>query len=149
MPVSSICNHNVATIHPDADLIEAAKRMREAHVGDLIVAEYREGREVPIGVLTDRDIVVEVVSKAVDPEKVTVSDAMSRDVVAVHDDNSIDHALQTMQRAGTRRLPVVDVSGKLIGVLAMDDVIDHLATQLTHIAGAIRTEQYIEAKTRP
>lgn len=149
MPVSSVCNHNVATIDADADITEAAKRMRETHVGDLVVTEYREGREVPIGVITDRDIVVEVVAKAVDADQVKVGDAMSREIVAVHDDNGIDYALQEMQRAGVRRVPVVDVGGKLIGVLSMDDVVDHLAAQLTHIAGAIRTEQQKEAQSRP
>ena len=149
MPVSSICNHNVATIDPEADMTEAAKRMREIHVGDLVVTQYQGGREVPIGVITDRDIVIEVIAKGVEPDQVKVGDAMSRDIVAVHDDNSIDFALKEMQRVGVRRLPVVDSGGKLIGVLAMDDVVDHLASQLTHIAGAIRTEQYIETKTRP
>jgi len=149
MPVSAVCNHNVATIDADADLIEAAKRMREGHVGDLVVAEYREGREVPIGVITDRDIVIEVVAKAVAADQVRVGDAMSQEIVAVHEDNSIDFALQEMKRAGVRRVPVVDATGKLTGVLAMDDVIDHLASQLTHIAGAIRTEQQKEAQGRP
>lgn len=149
MPVSAVCNHNVATIDADAGIAEAAKRMRETHVGDLVVTEYREGREIPIGVITDRDIVIEVVAKAVDADQVKVGDAMSREIVAVHDDNSIDYALQEMQRAGVRRLPVVDSTGKLTGVLSMDDVVDHLATQLTHIAGAIRTEQQKEAQARP
>jgi len=149
MPVSSVCNHNVATNDADAGITEAAKRMRETHVGGLVVTEYREGREIPIGVITDRDIVIEVVAKAVDAGQVKVGDAMSREIVAAHDDNSIDYALEEMQRAGVRRLPVVDSTGKLTGVLSMDDVVDHLATQLTHIAGAIRTEQQKEAQARP
>jgi predicted transcriptional regulator len=149
MPVDTICNHNVATIEADEDIIEAAKRMRQTHVGDLIVVENRDGRDVPIGVITDRDIVIQVVAKDVAPSTLKVADAMSRELITVRKDNGIDFALQKMQRAGVRRIPVVDRNGALSGVLAMDDVVDHLAAQLGYIAGAIRIEQRKETQTRP
>lgn len=149
MPVDSICNHNVATIDTDADMVEAARRMREAHVGDLVVVENREGHAFPVGMITDRDIVVEVVAKGIHPSEVKVGDAMSRDLLAVREDNGIDYALREMQRMGVRRVPVIDGHGGLTGVLAMDDVVDHLATQLNHIAGAIRIEQQKESEIRP
>lgn len=149
MPVSSICNHNVATIDADADMVEAAKRMREAHVGDLMVVEHRGGRVVPVGVITDRDIVIEVIAEGADPSEIKVGDAMSRELLTVHEDNGIEHALHEMRRMGVRRVPVVNAESELVGVLAMDDVVDHLATQLGHIAGAIRHEQQIEAESRP
>jgi len=149
MPVDTICNHNVATIEADEDIIEAARRMRQTHVGDLIVVETRDGRDVPIGVITDRDIVIQVVAKDVAPSTLKVADAMSRELITVRKDNGIDFALQKMQRAGVRRIPVVDQNGALSGVLAMDDVVDHLAAQLGYIAGAIRIEQRKETQTRP
>ena len=92
MTVGSICNHNVATVHRGVDIEQAAQLMRDEHVGDLIVIETREGRTVPIGVVTDRDIVVEVVAKGVDPTDVTVGDAMSSDLLSVHEDNGIEYA---------------------------------------------------------
>ena len=153
MSVGSICNHNVATIDVDADMVEAAKRMRGAHVGDLVVTDHREGHTIPIGMITDRDIVVEVVAKGVDPDQVKVGETMSRDLVAVHDDSSIEYAieyaLREMQRRGVRRVPVVNGSRELIGILAMDDAVGHLAVQFDHIAGAIRMEQYKESQARP
>ena len=149
MPVSTICNHNVATVDTSADMVEAAQRMRDAHVGDLVVTDDREGRTVPVGMLTDRDIVIEVVAKSVDPSQVTVGDAMSRELLSVREDNGIEYALREMQRMGVRRVPVVDSKGALSGVLAIDDVVDHLAVQLNHIAGVIRIEQQKETQTRP
>jgi predicted transcriptional regulator len=130
-------------------MIEAAKRMRDTHVGDLIVTENREGRVVPIGILTDRDIVIEVVAKGIDPNQVTVGDAMSTELLSVREDNGIEYALREMQRMGVRRVPVVNEKGELSGVLAIDDVLDHLAIQINHIAGAIRIERQKETQTRP
>ncbi|HEY5622275.1 MAG TPA: CBS domain-containing protein, partial [Gammaproteobacteria bacterium] len=128
---------------------QAAQLMRDEHVGDLIVIETREGRTVPIGVVTDRDIVVEVVAKGVDPTDVTVGDAMSSDLLSVHEDNGIEYALREMQRMGVRRVPVVNEKGALTGVLAIDDVLEHLALELTRIAGAIRIERDKEIQSRP
>jgi CBS domain-containing protein len=148
MTVRALCNHNVATIDRNAGVVDAAVRMREEHVGDLIVAEERKGRRVPVGILTDRDIVVAVVAKRVAANAVTVGDAMSAELLTVHEDNGVEHALREMRRAGVRRAPVVDASGSLIGVLSIDDVIDHLAVQLGHIADIIRVEQRAETEHR-
>jgi CBS domain-containing protein len=148
MPVSSICNYNVATIERDAGVVEAARRMRTQHVGDLIVVEEKTGGRVPVGILTDRDIVVAIVAKAASPSSVTVGDAMSVALITVNKDNGIEHALREMRRAGVRRAPVVDEDGLLVGVLSIDDVIDHLAVQLGHIADIIRMGQQSEVDLR-
>src|SRR5690606_40769917 len=103
MTVGTICNHNVATIDPDADITEVAERMRKEHVGDLIVAEFRDARLVPVGIITDRDIVVSVVAKKVDPSSLTARDVMSADLLTVREDNGIDFALREMRRYGVDR----------------------------------------------
>ncbi|HLF09661.1 MAG TPA: CBS domain-containing protein [Gammaproteobacteria bacterium] len=149
MSVSTVCNHNVATIDSDEDIVEAAVRMREAHVGDLIVVERRDGRAVPIGIITDRDIVVGIVAKKTQPALVKVGDAMSAELLTVHQDNGIEFALREMRRVGVRRVPVLGDNRELVGVLSIDDVIDHLAVQLGHIADIIRLEQQAETSTRP
>ncbi len=148
MSVSALCNHNVATIERNAGVTDAATRMRAEHVGDLIVVEVRGGQRVPIGILTDRDIVIAVVAKRVDASAVTVGDAMSAELLTVNEDNGVEHALREMRRAGVRRAPVVDVTGALMGVLSIDDVIDHLAVQLGHIADIIRLGQQTETDNR-
>lgn len=149
MAVAHVCNHNVATIGPEADVATAAARMREAHVGDLIVVEPRAGQRMPVGIVTDRDVVVGVVAKGVAPDEVTVGDVMSSDLLTVREDNGIEFALREMRRVGVRRAPVVGAGGELVGVLSIDDVVDHLATQLGHIADIIRLEQLTEMDTRP
>jgi CBS domain-containing protein len=148
MTVSAVCNFNVATIERDASAAEAAARMRTQHVGDLIVVEERAGGRVPVGILTDRDIVIAVVAKNVPASSVKVGDAMSGAPLTVHKDNGVEHALREMRRAGVRRAPVVDELGLLVGVLSIDDVIDHLAVQLGHIADIIRRGQQSEVDRR-
>src|SRR4029079_8428220 len=148
MTVRALCNHNVATIDRNSGVVDAAALMREQHVGDLIVVEERGGRRVPVGILTDRDIVVAVVAKRVAANDVTVGDAMTAELLTVREDNGVEHALREMRRVGVRRAPVVYGSGSPIGMLSIDDVIDHLAVQLGHIADIIRAGQRAETDHR-
>lgn len=149
MTVNTVCNHNVATIGADEGVVDAAARMREEHVGDLIVVARRGPVHVPVGILTDRDIVVAVVAKRVPAENVTVGDAMSSNLLTVRRDDALEGALREMRRLGVRRAPVVGSSGELVGVLTIDDVIQHLALQFGRLADLIRQEQAAEVRARP
>jgi CBS domain-containing protein len=149
MSVSEIFNPNVATIGAQEDIAEAAVLMRQEHVGDLIVVERRGNANVPVGILTDRDIVVGVVAKRVAPDAVTVGDTMTRELLTVREDASLEFALRQMRLHGVRRAPVVRANGDLVGVVAVDDLIQHLAVQLGRLADLIRLEQDAELRTRP
>jgi len=149
MTVGQVCNPNVATIRADQSVVDAATLMRQEHVGNLIIVESRRGASVPVGILTDRDIVVSVVAKRVAPDSVTVGDAMTRDLLTVRDDASLEFALHEMRRRGVRRVPVVRAaSGDLVGIVAADDIIQHLAVQLGRLADLIRLEQRAELNAR-
>jgi CBS domain-containing protein len=149
MNVGSVCNHNVATVGASSSVAEAAVLMREEHVGDLIIVQHDNGVPVPVGILTDRDIVVGVVAKGVSADSVTAGDAMTTDLLTVSEHDGVEHALREMRRVGVRRVPVVGDRGELIGVLSIDDVVEHLARQLERVAGIIRFEQETEPQTRP
>jgi CBS domain-containing protein len=149
MTINLICNHNVATAAASDGIVDAAARMREEHVGNLIVVERRGSSVVPIGILTDRDIVVGVVAKRVAPDTLTVGDAMTRNLLTVREGDDVAFALREMRRRGVRRAPVVGERGELVGIVSLDDVIQHLATELGRLADAIRLEQDAEVKTRP
>jgi CBS domain-containing protein len=149
MNVNLVCNPNVATVGAHESVADAAALMREEHVGDLIVVEPRNNASVPVGILTDRDIVVGVVAKLVAADAVTVGDTMTRDLLTIREDASLEFALREMRRYGVRRAPVVRANGDLVGVIAVDDVIEHLASQLTKLADLIRIEQDTELRARP
>jgi CBS domain-containing protein len=151
MNVGSTCHHAVVTIAAQDDLATAARVMREKHVGYLIVTEpgRREGTQRVIGVLTDRDIVVAVVAREVDPRSLTVGDAMTAGPFTAGEAEPVEVALRHMRELGIRRAPVVGHDGELKGVLSLDDVLEALAVQLNSIAAVIRNEQRSERSARP
>ena len=144
MNAGSVCKRGAVTVAPGDDLIAAAHLMREKHVGYLIVSQ---GTRVA-GVLTDRDIVVAVLAQEVDVHALKVGDVMTRDPLVIEEGQSIEAVLRHMREAGVRRVPVVDRSGALTGVLSIDDVLEQIAQQLIDIAGSIRNEQRMERAVR-
>jgi CBS domain-containing protein len=151
MNVGKTCRQTVVTVRPFDELTAAARLMRENHIGYLVVVEPDPGGTTvkPVGVLTDRDIVVAVVARETDPRSLRVGDVMTRQPVVAAEGDSIATALQEMRRIGVRRLPVVGRRGQLVGVLSLDDVLDGLAADLQSVAGSIRREQQIESALRP
>lgn len=144
MNAGSVCKRGVVTVTASEDLIGAAHVMREKHVGYLIVSERRK----VVGVLTDRDIVVGVLAQEVDARALKVGDVMTRDPLLIEEEQSIEAVLCHMREAGVRRVPVVDRSGALTGVLSIDDVLEQIAQDLLNIAGSIRNEQRMERAVR-
>ena len=147
MNAGSVCKRGVVTVTPTDDLIAAAHVMRERHVGYLIVSEASQKTRV-VGVLTDRDIVVAVLAQEVDARALKVGDVMTRNPLVIEEGQSIEAVLRHMREAGVRRVPVVDRSGALTGVLSIDDVLERIAEQLINIAGSIRNEQRMERVVR-
>ena len=144
MNAGSVCKRGVVTVAPTDDLVAAAHAMREKHVGYLIVA----AKTRVVGVLTDRDIVVAVLAQEVDAHALKVGDVMTRNPLLIEAGQSIEAVLCHMREAGVRRVPVVDRSGDLTGVLSIDDVLERIADQLINIAGSIRNEQRMERAVR-
>ena len=148
MNAGSVCKRGVVTVAPTDDLVAAAHLMREKHVGYLIVAESVMHNRRVIGVLTDRDIVVAVLAQEVDARELKVGDVMTRNPLLIDEGQSIEAVLRHMREAGVRRVPVVDGTGALAGVLSIDDVLERIAEQLINIAGSIRNEQRMERVVR-
>lgn len=150
MYVAQLCSRNVVTIVPSDEVVTAAQRMREHHVGYLVVVESDPGASLvsPVGVLTDRDIVVGVVARGVDPARLRVGEVMTAKPVVVSELSSVENAVREMRRIGVRRVPVVGSQGELKGVLSLDDVLDATTSELRDLAMAVRNEQRIESELR-
>ena len=142
MKISEICNRSVITISKDASILEVAQEMRKHHVGDLIVTEPSNGTEKPIGIVTDRDIVVELLADEVELGTVDVGDVMSMTLVTAPHDADLFETLRFMGIKGVRRVPVLDDDGGLYGILSVDDVLGVLTKELSFIAGV--SERQIE-----
>jgi predicted transcriptional regulator len=149
MNIGHVCKRMVISIRDTADIVEAAQLMRNQHVGFLVVFKDGDQWKHPIGVLTDRDIALEVVAREVGPHEVTVGDVMTPDPVIASENGDVGELLQAMRIAGIRRAPVVDARGTLTGIVAMDDAIDLVAGSLCDISGSVKSEQRQEWRSRP
>lgn len=146
MQLAKLISHPPVTLGPDASIIEAAQAMREKHVG-AIVAIDAERR--PLGVLTDRDIVVSVIAQdASDLDRLTVRDVCTGAPIVAVEGEDLDAVMMRMRRHGVRRMPVVDRYGRLTGLLSLDDALSAVAEELADIAGLLRAELVREETRR-
>lgn len=148
MHVGEICTRSVVTCRRDASVLELAQLMRDHHVGDVIVVAEHEGQVTPVGVVTDRDLVVEVVAKGVNPDLLRAGDLISNDLVTAFESELVYDAIWHMRSKGIRRLPVVDAHNHLLGVLTADDVTEFLAEALTEVARITPRQKKREEATR-
>ena len=147
MNIERLCKRDVTLAYQDERIDEVARRMRERHVGSVIVVP-RIGGRTPVGVLTDRDIVVEVLAAGLDYRTVTVGEVMTREPATVREDDDVVDALRIMRTYGVRRLPVLSRSGALAGIVAIDDLLGFFAGQVEDLVRAIGREQSQEAQVR-
>lgn len=148
MKTGEACNREVVFTRRDGSIAEAARLMRAHHVGDLVVVEDQNDRRVPIGIVTDRDLVIEVLAEGVDMNDVTVGDVMSDALVTAREDDELADTVKLMRAKGVRRVPVVDRAGALVGIIAVDDLLDLLAEQVADLARLVQREQVRERERR-
>jgi CBS domain-containing protein len=122
MRIGEVMTRGLEIVPPGATVKEAATRMAEADVGAILIGNVDELQ----GILTDRDIIIRVVVEGKDPNVVDVKDVMSATVFACSEDDSLEFALSEMKKRQVRRLPVLDASGKPVGIVALSDLSRHL-----------------------
>jgi predicted transcriptional regulator len=140
MLVSEFCNREVIIVDRATTILDAAKLMRSEHVGDLVVTDNRNGQQVPVGILTDRDMVVELLAEEIELDKVSVGDAMSYELLSVNEQDGLQETIVKMSDRGVRRLPVVDAAGTLVGIVTVDDLMELIAEQLTDLVRLVSNE---------
>lgn len=148
MTIGDICNREVVYAPRDATVYDGAQLMRHRHVGTLVIVDEFAGKRVPVGIVTDRDIVVEVNAVDLDPKTITVGDIMDPSLVSVPEAANLPEAVEVMRAKGVRRLPVVGREGELVGIVSIDDVLEVLSDELSDVARIIAREQAHEARAR-
>jgi len=149
LSAGALCTRILMIVRPETPLVDAALCMRREHVGCVVVVEKKGHGEVPLGILTDRDIVVSVVAVGIDPRVLTVADAMTRDVTVVDEDDSLGAALSTMRQHGVRRVPVVSKDGWLVGLLSVDDLVAALTLQTQALTETLVAGRQREGEMHP
>jgi CBS domain-containing protein len=131
MQAAELCNRHVVTASRDMSIPDAARLMRDRHVGSLVVTDTSDGKPLPVGILTDRDIVIEIISRDIPLDQVTVGDIMTYALLKVTEDENIFDVAQRMRARGVRRVPVISRLGDLIGIIAADDILELLSEELS------------------
>lgn len=140
MSIGAICHRDVVYVHRDVTVSAAAKLMRHYHVGSLVVVDEQDGKRVPVGVITDRDIVVKVAAMNLNAAAMTVGDVMAPDGATAPASLGLIEAVALMRLRGLRRLPVVDGENGLVGIVTIDDLLRVLAQALADVAHVVSQE---------
>jgi len=148
MSAGEYCNREVVVVLKSEPVSEAISLMRSHHVGDVVVVETTATGAKPVGILTDRDIVLEILAEGVDLGAVSIGDVMSYELVTVTEDTKLIDTIKLMRDKGVRRIPVVNQQGELQGLLSVDDILELLAEQLTDIVDLINKELNREGRLR-
>lgn len=144
--VRDLAMHDVVSVAAGTNLKDCALAMRNSHVGSLVLLDA-EAR--PVGLITDRDIVVEAVAEGLDPASLRAGDIAAKPVATVRDVDDLQEALARMRECGVRRLPVVAATGHVAGVISLDDILAALADQFDAVARVLIAERAKERSTRP
>jgi len=136
MSLERVCRKEVVTVSPHTNLLEVARLLRSQHVGSVVVVEEHR----PVGILTDRDIIVKVVAEEKDPKAIRAYEIMTHNPAMVNINYDPLDATRIMRDRGLRRLPVVDENSHLLGILTLDDVLDLLGKEAANLAETVHTE---------
>jgi len=146
MTIGEVCNRGVVVVDESEGIVVAAKIMRDHHVGTVVVVEGDEGAWKPVGIVTDRDLVLEVLALDLVSMKLRVGDLSGTRLLTLDEGGDVTEAIKAMRDWGVRRAPVVDEQGFLVGILSLDDLIDLISEQLSDIVGVMVHGQKEEQK---
>jgi CBS domain-containing protein len=149
MKVGELCMRDVVVTGGETGIIELAALMREYHVGDIVITKDESNKKVPVGIVTDRDIVLEIVAKEVQYGSCTASDIMSTELLCVREEDEVWQTLEIMRSKGIRRVPVVDTDDGLVGIISADDIVEFLAEEMRHVTALYRHQPLKEQHRRP
>lgn len=148
MSIGEICNREVVIAERSASVAELARLMREYHVGDVVVVESQAGRRRPVGIVTDRDIVVEAIAPGLSPDTLTAGDLATAEMALVTEGEGVLDTVRYMRSKGVRRMPVVDKQGILVGIVTLDDLLELLAEEMVELARLTAAERRRETQER-
>lgn len=148
MHIRDICTIQTISCKRDETVQGAALLMRKHHVGDLVVVDGPDNAPIPVGIVTDRDIVVAIVALGLDPASLQVDDIMSEDLLTCREDDDVYQTIEHMRLRGIRRVPVVNGKGVLAGIVSADDLLEFLAEEMGDLSRISGNQQVHEKRAR-
>jgi len=140
LSITELFERNPIWLRTSATLLDAAQLMAQNHIGDIIVVKEQNEKLVPVGMLTDRDIVVKAVARRIAAEAMKVSELMTLDVITAKDSSSLSEVMHLMSDNGVSRLPIVNEAGSLVGILTSKRLFQYLAQGLCELSTLSRQQ---------
>jgi len=137
MPVKDLARSEVVTASTDTPVSKIAEQMADEMVGSVVIAEDN----MPVGIVTDRDLALRCVAEKADPTELTADNVMTEDIHTVQRDAGFYEAVSRMSENAVRRLPVTDEDDQLVGILTTDDLEELLADEHSELADVIRAQR--------
>lgn len=137
MSLASLCHREIVCVAGQASARKAAEVMRKHHVGALAVTDPQDAAHV-IGVLTDRDIVLDVLAQGKSADDCTAASLCHPQLVGVPISSTVQEAVAHMLQHGVRRLFVANADGSLSGLISIDDLIEAIAEELGDLSRTLR-----------
>jgi CBS domain-containing protein len=148
--IGAVCTREVVVAEGNESVFELARIMRRHHVGAVVIVDHKGEQCFPLGIVTDRDIVVDALVTSFDNiREMKASELVKQSVVTIHEDQDIDEVIASMRKHGVRRVPVVDNQGALVGILTVDDLVEIFAYRLSQLASLYAQQQREERRDRP
>lgn len=139
MLVNELFTSAVVRVGRSTTLQDAAKLMRKQHVGALVVTDEGLERDRPLGIVTDRDIVIKAIADGL-PVQTAVGEIMTQALATVLRTDTLTQALDLMRTRGVRRLAVAEANGELAGIVSLDDIVERLAGEVGALHGILGNE---------
>lgn len=141
MNIGEICSRETIITNPQESVLEAAKLMHRYNVGSLVVVETDERGNKPVGIVTDRDIVLKTTAMELNHREAKLADIMSAKLLTAKETDDVYETLSRMRQKVVRRVPVVNEEGYLTGMLSIDDVLEFFTKELSEIVSLFKKEQ--------
>lgn len=148
MNLKSLGQKYVVTVTTETSLEDAARLMRENHVGDVVVVDQKGNGKVPVGILTDRDIVMATIALGAPVEPLAAGDVMTTGIVTVREDESLNSLIDLMKENGVKRVPIVNKERALVGIISVEDVVALLSLELAALADVSKRQKEMELQRR-
>ncbi len=148
LTAGEVCTRTVTVAFRNTTLGEAARLMRDNNAGCLVVVDEVQGLRIVVGLLTDRDIVTDIIAAEVNPDTLRVEDVMTTELVTARETDSLIDLLRSMRRKAVRRIPVVGARAELVGLVTLDDLLDIVSEELVLLVGAIDSQSQRERPMR-
>jgi CBS domain-containing protein len=148
MNLKTLGQKYVVTVTTETSLEDTARLMRENHVGDVVVVELKGDRKLPVGILTDRDIVMATIALGAPVKPLAAGDIMTTNIVTVKENESLNNLIDLMKEKGVKRVPIVNQERGIVGIIALDDVMALLSRELAALAEVGKRQKEVELQRR-